>query len=260
MRKPSTLLNFFLTSLFLFSVSTGSAQLLLWPGDINNNGIVNGKDVLRWGYANGATGPARLLGNGNSWNPINVGLPWSRNFPGETNFSYGDCDGSGEIDLDDVRGPITKHFGETHGILQPDYCPVGAEDNAPQLQLVADKATYSKGARIDLEIRLGTEDIPTVDFYGITFQLKYNRDLIRPGAVTYTPAENGWYDPSGTSSYTFFQNQANSGDIELAVTRTNQEGMDGYGVLGHLSLILRGNIDIVLPGALNLEIDLVQMT
>ena len=259
MRKPSTLLNFFLTSVFLFSVFTGSAQLLLWPGDINDNGIVNGKDVLRWGYANGATGPARLLGNGNSWNPINVGLPWSRNFPGETNFSYGDCDGSGEIDLDDVRGPITKHFGETHGILQPDYCPVGTEDNAPQLQLVADKATYSKGARIDLEIRLGTEDIPTVDFYGITFQLKYNRDLIRPGAVTYTPAENGWYDPSGTSSYTFFQNQANSGDIELAVTRTNQEGMDGYGVLGHLSLILRGNIDIVLPGALNVEIDLVQM-
>lgn len=259
MRRTSTLLYVILTGIFLFSVSSGSAQLLLWPGDINDNGIVNGKDVLRWGYANGADGPPRLLGNGNAWSAINVGLPWPQSFPGETNFSYGDCDGSGEIDLDDVRGPITDHFGKTHGIVQPDYCPVGAEESSPRLQLVADKVSYPKGARIDLEVRLGTEDIPAVDFYGITFQLKYNRDLVRPGAVTYTANENGWYDPSGTSSYTFFENTVSSGEIELAVTRTNQEGVDGHGVLGHLSLILRGNIDITLPGALNLEVDLVQM-
>lgn len=258
MRKTSTLLCFLLIGIFLFSVSSVSAQLLLWPGDINNNGIVNGKDVLRWGYGYGAEGPPRLLGS-SAWNPINVGLPWPQSFPGETNFAYGDCDGSGKIDLEDVRGAITNNFGNTHGILQPDYCPVGSEENDPPLRFIADKQTYSTGSRIDLEIRLGSEAIPTVDFYGIAFQVKYNRDIIRPGAVTYTPQENGWYDPSGIASYSFFDNQANTGIIEIAVTRINQEGIAGHGVLGHLSLILRGNIDLVLPGALNLEVDLVQM-
>lgn len=258
-RKASTFLNFFLTGFLFFSVSTGFAQLKIWPGDINNNGIVNGKDVLRWGYANGASGPTRPGDNGNSWSALNAGLAWDQDFPGETNFSYGDCNGDGEIDLDDVEGPLTKHFGNTHGTVQPDYCPQGTEDSAPQLQLVADKTSYSKGARIELEIKLGTADLPAVDFYGITFQLKYNQNLIRPGAVTYSTEENGWFDPSGTSSYSFFQNTTSTGEIELAITRTNQEGIDGHGVLGSLSLILRGNIDIVLPGALNLEIDLVQM-
>ncbi|PHN07410.1 Kazal-type serine protease inhibitor domain-containing protein [Flavilitoribacter nigricans] len=258
MRKTSTLLCFFLTGIFLFSVSTISAQLFLWPGDINDNGIVNGKDVLRWGYANGATGPGRL-DDGSVWTFLNLSLPWSENFPGETNFSYGDCDGSGLIDLEDVRGPITNHFGLTHGIVQPDYCPVGDEENSPQLQFIADKETYGTGARIELEVWLGTEDIPAVDFYGITFQLKYNRDIIRPGAVTYTPNDGGWYDPANASSYSFFHNEVSSGTVEIAVTRTNQEGVDGHGLLGHISLILRGNIDITLPGALNLEVDLVQM-
>lgn len=256
MRFKSTLLYCLILS--SFTLSTGSAQVFLWPGDINDNGIVNGKDVLRWGYAYGATGPGRL-DDGSVWTFLNVSPPWSESFPGETNFSYGDCDGSGRIDLDDVRNPITDHFGNTHGVLQPDYCPIGDQASAPQLTFTASKQSYPPGARIDLDISLGNVDIPAMDFYGITFQLNYNRDIIRPGAVTYTPENNGWFDPDGTSSYSFFHNTANPGIVEIAVTRTNQVGVDGFGKLGTLSLVLRGNIDIMLPGALNLEVDLVQM-
>lgn len=258
MRKTFTLPCLLLASLFCFVYTSGQAQLTLWPGDINNNGIVNGKDVLRWGYANGATGASRS-DDGSVWTAVNLGLPWEKNFPGETNFGFGDCNGSGVIDRNDVRDPITSHFRNTHGTLQPDFCPVGLEGTAPQLKLTADKTNYGPGARINLEVALGSSMIPAVDFYGITFQLRYNRDIIRPGAVTYSSEENGWYDPSGTAAYSFFYNDKSDGIIEIAVTRTNQVGVDGFGVLGHISLILRGNIDLVLPGALNLEVDLVQM-
>lgn len=258
MSKTCTLFCFLLACLLL-SVSTPiSAQILLWPGDINNNGEVNGKDVLRWGYAHGATGLGRL-DNGSVWTFLNLAVGWDKNFPGETNFAFADCNGSGKVEVNDVRDVIDLHFHKTHGTVTPDYCPVGNKNNSPELKLTATQANYPPGAKIDLQLSLGSAAHSVTDFYGVALRIKYNRDLVKPGAVTYTPLAKGWYDPSGTASYSYMHNEKDKGVLEIAVTRTNQNGVNGFGILGTLSLTLRGNIDIALPGALNLEIDLVQM-
>lgn len=225
----------------------------MWPGDINNNGQVNAKDVLRWGYAYGATGPVRF-DSGLLWASLNIVNRWEENFPGETNFAFADGNGNGEIETGDVDDAIEEHFGRTHGIVKPDYCPVGGNSD-PQLEFSTEKLNYGPGERIGIKVSLKNAK----DFYGIAFRLKYNRDMIKPGAVTYAAQQNGWYDPTGKSSYSFMHDEKNTGVMELAVVRTDQAGVSGSGVLGELSLILRGNTDMILPGALNLEVDLVQM-
>ena len=48
------LLAVLITLIFSFSLS---AQATLWPGDINDNGVVNNLDVLFWGIAEGQKGP-----------------------------------------------------------------------------------------------------------------------------------------------------------------------------------------------------------
>ena len=45
-----------LVALILWSVSA-SGQV--WPGDVNNNGVVNNVDLLYLGFAHGHVGPAR---------------------------------------------------------------------------------------------------------------------------------------------------------------------------------------------------------
>lgn len=251
MRRIVTLLPFLLV--FLIFQHSSSAQIIMWPGDINNNGQVNAKDVLRWGYAYGANGPVRF-DSGLLWASLNVVNRWEDNFPGETNFAFGDCNGDGEIDEGDID-VIETHFGRTHGILiKPDYCPIG-NGNDPQLTFTTEKVNYGPGERIGIKVNLTNAK----DFYGIAFRLKYNRDMIKPGAVTYTAVNGGWYDPTNKDSYSFLHNDKSDGVLELAVVRTDQDGVNGSGALGELSLVLRGNTDLTLPGALNLEVDLVQL-
>jgi hypothetical protein len=42
--------------IILWTLPSASGQQV-WPGDINNNGIVNNVDVLYWAVANDARGP-----------------------------------------------------------------------------------------------------------------------------------------------------------------------------------------------------------
>lgn len=81
----------------------------VWPGDANNDGIVNQTDILPIGLFWGSSGPARSGGSDvwesqlcNFWMPKIV--------------TYVDCDGSGVIDGNDVS-VIVANWRKTHPVI-----------------------------------------------------------------------------------------------------------------------------------------------
>lgn len=112
----------------------------VWPGDINNNGIVNNIDVLYWAVAKDATGSGRSAPTA-GW--IGQDLPevlWNQNFPGGLNFAYADCDGDGDVD-DDDKAVIEANFGEVHDIVTPDEFLTGNPETDPVLLLSSGTTT-----------------------------------------------------------------------------------------------------------------------
>lgn len=86
----------------------------VYPGDLNNDGIVDYRDLLWLGHTFGYSGPARTE-QGISWRAY-LALDWHGHLPNSTstNFKYCDADGSGFIDLLDWDA-IDLNYLNTHG-------------------------------------------------------------------------------------------------------------------------------------------------
>ncbi len=90
-----------LTTSYVGTVFTGP---IVYPGDLDDNGVVDERDILPIGAYFGKDGPARqtLGGADPAAEPAHR---W-----GKVAMTYADADGSGTIDLDDIC-PISEHFG-----------------------------------------------------------------------------------------------------------------------------------------------------
>jgi hypothetical protein len=83
--------------------------LAVYPGDANNDGIVDSRDVLPIGQYYGSTGPARQ-NSSLSWTSQQVLSSWS-----PSAAAYADCDGNGKVDENDVLGIIQNWFLQKNG-------------------------------------------------------------------------------------------------------------------------------------------------
>ncbi|MEZ5041481.1 MAG: T9SS type A sorting domain-containing protein [Saprospiraceae bacterium] len=261
MRKFFTYLaGFFIT---LFSFSPLAAQGL-WPGDINNNGLVNGVDMLCWGVSYDHTGPARQV-NSVFWQQYSLPILWDRNFPGGTNYCYADCNGDGWITGIDLNLGIKANYGKTHGTPQLDDYRFGVINVDPLLHIKPKSETGTLGNRIVYEVFLGNESLPVNNFYGITFILSYDKNLVKNNAATFDVVENPWFARiAGTSSYdyrweSFWNNDQNYGAIEVTLFKYDKINMAGFGKLGEFSVVLNDNVNINLPAGLDVNVDAVMM-
>lgn len=234
----------FFSWVFTWSVlccAVSARAQVLWPGDVNNSGSVNGVDVLWLGVAFGAEGPPRPNAS-TLWQPQTLGATWAGQFPGGLNYAYADCNGNGEVDDDDLEDAIFIHFGRTHGTPMPDgYLNGSAQGGAPRLRLLASADEVVPGQVITVRAELGSEAEP-VDFYGLTFRAQYRADLVNDGgqAIVFDEDDDGWMvpEPDKPLEDLFFRNPAN-GTCEVAVTRTNQVTVQGgYGLVGTFSIII----------------------
>ncbi|MDA3814292.1 MAG: C25 family cysteine peptidase [Candidatus Cloacimonetes bacterium] len=91
-------------------INVFSTDGLIWPGDTNNNGVVNAEDILQIGVY------WRQIGNART----NTSLVWAANdYPGGWEIdvaSLADCDGNGEINIADVLA-IGLNWQATHNTI-----------------------------------------------------------------------------------------------------------------------------------------------
>ena len=93
--------------IYLIRAYVSFAQALtVYPGDANDDGVVDAQDILPIGRYYGKTGFSRS--GGATWAPQPV-QPWS-----VADASYADCDGNGRVDADDIK-PIIANWGQVRG-------------------------------------------------------------------------------------------------------------------------------------------------
>lgn len=237
MRRYTCLLVF-----LLFWTLAAQAQVV-WPGDVNSNGIVNSVDVLYVGLAYGSMGPERINGSEN-WEAQNISSFWGTAFPGGVDYAYADCNGDGQIDEDDLKGVIRKNFGLIHGARQADGFSNGAAGVHPPLILEPEMSVTEWGARLNIDLRLGSETFPVSNFYGIAIKMSYKAGVINQNAdeegFDFELNENSWVgsgDDHGVE-YVFRKDHA-AGKAELAITRIDQNFISqGSGSIGNFSVVV----------------------
>lgn len=195
----------------------------VWPGDTNEDNIVNAEDLLHIGIANGNLGAARPMPNVTDW-ATQPSVLWNENI-GLTTLDkmFADCNGDGIVNDEDIL-VVAQNIGLSHLSFTSEL----EEDRAMGPPLFVDLLpSYLDGVEHDINIVLGDATDQAINAHGVAFQIKYdpNITLITEGSFQ----EQGWLssDENITWDIQFADDEA--GILEVAVTRTNGVGLDGQG-------------------------------
>ncbi len=216
----------------------------IWPGDINNNGIVNEVDVLYWGWAYGSRGPARSR-TSDKWEAQTINQLWNQQFPDGINYAYADCDGNGKVDKRDLDKAIEDNFGLRHGDLLPDGFKNGSGRDALKLVLETDEQIVAAGSKVKIRLKLDDLAAQTHIFYGIALKLSYTADLIKEDEeLDFGLVRSSWVYGTDSKAESLIASSQLKGVDGLAITRTNQIGTSiGTGEIGSFTIVME---DIIL--------------
>lgn len=228
-----------------YSSNTGSAinwqwnscwpiLLNVWPGDVNNDLIVNNTDLLYLGIAFGQSGLMRSNASLN-W-ILQPAPPWNITFNNTTDLAHADCDGSGTADMNDTTA-ISINYGLTHPprLLPPD----SVLSTGFPLSIAANQSIYQPGDTVTLPIWFGNQNYPVDSAYGIAFRLLWDQDFIEPGSLQFNYS-NCWFAQSGNIIH-LEKPFSNSQYADLAVSRINHADTSGYGELLYIKFVLTQN-------------------
>lgn len=238
---------------FSSGLSPAGAQQL-WPGDANNNGIVNAVDLLYLGQAFGSDGPERAEIT-TEWEPQIIPTLWGQSFPNGLNYAYADCNGDGEVDDEDFEDAIDANFWRTHGSPQSDGFANGSPGIAPRIHLSPSATLAEAGMAIEIGLSLGDQNLPISSFYGISLLFSYDPELLEPGSFDFD------FAGFGDSWITFpreqlFRKDEAAGKAQIAITRLNHQSQGpGFGPLGKFSIVIEDIIVGLEMDTFRLQVD-----
>ena len=241
MQKPNTV-TLFLSFFACFILSEAISAQTIWPGDISDNGRVNGVDLLYWAYGYGETGPARNPMS-SSWSPQPMPEEWDANFPTGSNLAYGDANGNGRIGYEEIE-IITQYYSRNHNDSPVDrYYQPDTLAELPLLHLVS--AGIELNADNDyllLDILLEHPDSISY-FYGISFEMFYNEDIFKPGGFKLEFEGSPWISGTGTRLVGLGYVDSTLQRVNVGITRFNHSNSSpGSGKIGQLRLPLQSGV------------------
>ncbi len=211
----------------------------VWPGDADNNNVVNHHDLLYLGLAFGKQGIARN----------NPSIEWVGQDAADwvetsdfrhVNFKNIDVNGDGTINSADTIA-LVENWGRVINPAQdnPFDAPLGNNfgNNHPMLTIQAD--TLEAGQVVALPVSLGSIDMPMDSIYGLAFSISYNPALVKDN-VRFQPSSS-WFGDS--TEFLFLQkNFPLQGHLDIAITRTDGVPVSGWGNIGSMFIIIEDNI------------------
>jgi hypothetical protein len=200
-------------------------QLVVWPGDANADNIANHFDLLNLGLAFGIEGPARSV-QGIEWTGL-AASNWNHAFSNLLNMKHADCNGNGKVNAADLEA-LLGNYGETHGTVETPVFIGGSENDPPFYVDLPAASAMSPGMQFTAPIMLGTEGNSVQNLYGIAFTLKFDPEIIDPASLQlmYDPS---WLGVKGVNLLTVDKTFANEGVVQMALVRTDQNNVSGYG-------------------------------
>lgn len=205
----------------------------VWSGDINQDGIVNNKDLLPLGYYVGMDGTIRPDASlewygqsGNNWNNPFTGNP--------IDLKHADTDGNGAINHEDTLA-LSLFYGQTSSLLP--YIPPVSKSLPFFLHILTPNPQV--GDLVQVEVALGNAAQPLTDLYGFTFDISLSPNIV-DSALSMTYYDNSWLNLNAPSLW--IDKNPHQGRLETAFTRTNGNSSNGYGTIGVFDFIV---IDII---------------
>ncbi len=207
---------------------------ITWPGDIDFNNIANNFDLLGLGVAYLAEGPPRLT-DGIDWQEFDS-PNWDLEFATGLDFKHADCNGDGIVDKQDIQA-IVLNYNKTHGEEVPAVL-FGGDENAPPFYAdLPEAGAISQGSPFFAPIMLGSDGSPVDNIYGVAFTLEFDPEVVDPLSIE-LQFDGGWLGTPDEDLLTLDKSFAASGRIEVAMVRSDQNDVSGYGqVLGFIGII-----------------------
>ncbi len=243
--------------LLLSILSTAHVSAQVWPGDVNNNGVVNGVDLLYLGTVFGSTGPLRAEED-TDWEAQPIIEAWGSFFPNGVDHGFADCNGDGVVDEEDIEDAIKDNLGNTH----PDGSGLGDFNNGLPgadipVELSPSLSIDDGDLMLNVDLLLGNETFTVEDFYGMALELSYTSSFLEEPSIDFALTGDSWIDgPTQENSAILFEDDHDNGKIELAITLTNpNQSRTGRGRIGTFSIVMEDIIVGLIQDTVNIQID-----
>ncbi|GJM33655.1 MAG: hypothetical protein DHS20C18_26560 [Saprospiraceae bacterium] len=208
----------------------------VWPGDTDDNGMVDNFDVLNIGLAIDSSGPTRPNATLN-W-AAQPSPDWGNATPDGNNYKHSDTDGNGIINLNDTLA-ISLNWGEVHQFRDegdPDtYRPL------MDVPFYLQPDTIFEGQIISLPLILGTEEAPAEEVYGLAFSLVYNPEIITPNTA-FVSISNSWLGALNEDLFVLQKDFHGQGQIDIGLSRTDGVNVSGSGAIGQFIVTIEDDI------------------
>jgi len=202
----------------------------VWPGDANRDNAANFYDLLNIGIAFGAEGQARTE-TSVAWKAVTA-PGWEQSFANGVNYKHADCNGDGIINAADTL-PISGNYGLTHGEIQPVDTLPSTDLDPPIFVDFPESETLTPGQAVRVPIVLGDASAPVNDLYGLAFQLKFEPGLFEASSLR-LEYPTSWFGQPGVNVIQLDKKFAEEGKIDIALSRTDQNEVSGYGDIIYL--------------------------
>ena len=209
--------------------------LTVWPGDANNDNVVNMFDIFPVGIATLSDGPVRNLQN-TSWVGSQA-ISWKQNFGNSLNYAFADCDGDGHINDHDIV-IIENNYTLTHNKMHNNFDQPKFNQALPSLYCKFDKDTVFDESQIDLMISIGDSNQSVNNVYGLAFSLFFDPSYVADSSFI-IDFKN---DLFGGDKYTIQYEHAATGQLDIGIVKADQKDTTGFGDITGIKLILENVI------------------
>lgn len=217
---------------YYFYDSLPQDTILVWPGDLDNNGIVDMMDVLPLGFRYEAQGPTRdsisIVWTGHA------STEWGNTFRG-VDLTYADANGDGTLNILDAQA-IIDNYSKTHSRSMGDE----GRSFDHNMDLKFSKNRVDFGEEFDISIDLGEEGVDEMDAYALLFNLTSNVDVKM--RVTDIDFKNSWLGTEDDDLLPIFHENKDDdrvhNSIDFGMTRVDRQHKLGGGNVAKVSLII----------------------
>ncbi|MCX6132230.1 MAG: cohesin domain-containing protein [Ignavibacteriales bacterium] len=215
--------------------TTITPNLNIWPGDMDNSGVVNQNDILPLGVYWGKTGLARSSPS-TQWLAQSA-IPWS-----PSGATFADANGDGVVNQADVL-PIGLNWGKTRpaittaiSVKRSEKDNVTGIQGTPVLRAIGPISVRGKST-FDVNVMLGDTISPASSLFGISFVLDFAGSK---GTIQATEATSGSLLGNDVIFYPQIDNA--SGNVAIGVTRKSGGGeVTGFGQLAKIKFQVVNN-------------------
>jgi hypothetical protein len=205
----------------------------VWPGDVNNDQVVDNLDMLLIGFGTQATGSLR-----DSISTLFIAhssIDWSGSYGNGVNLKYGDSNGDGTILMEDTMA-IIQNYGLTHPAFNGSTHPFPLSGFGSELFLDL-PATMIPGNSYSIPIIYGDSLNINNQLYGIAFSILYDSTIIDPASISFDFPPS-WLANTG-ESVNFWKNESQVNKVDVSISRFDQINSQGQGSIAIFNFSLK---------------------